>query len=138
MLSKIKDSHWYKNNAQLQAYLENEWLNCKPVSVFHLLNSIRVVMVIGYHMQLWSHIYRQCFHNSSGTNNFTQSFNNVLKNHYITLHNDSPPVCLPRPRKRIYNFNRQTENSLPTAKKCLTSFLDKSTKFSHKCLLSQH
>ena len=37
MLSKIKDSHWYKNNAQLQAYLENEWLNCKPVSVSHLL-----------------------------------------------------------------------------------------------------
>ena len=46
MLSKIKGSHWYTNNAQLQAYLENEWLNCKPVSASHLLKIVGVVMVL--------------------------------------------------------------------------------------------
>ena len=51
MLSKIKGSHWYTKNAQLQDYLENEWLNCKLVSVSHLFkNSMSSNgIVIGYH-----------------------------------------------------------------------------------------
>ena len=51
MLFKIKGSHWYTNNAQLQAYLENEWLNCKPVSVSNLFKSSMSSngIVIGYH-----------------------------------------------------------------------------------------
>ena len=32
---KITASQWYTINDQLQRYLRNEWLNCKPVSVPH-------------------------------------------------------------------------------------------------------
>ena len=96
MLSKIKGSHCYTNNAQLQAYLESEWLNCKPVSASHLFkNSVSSNgIVIAWLPQLWSHIHRQRFHNSVDTNNFTESFNNVLKNHYLILHNDKSVFSL--------------------------------------------
>ena len=80
MLFKIKGSHWYTNNAQLQAYLENEWLNCKPVSASHLFkNSMSSNgIVIGYHSSGLTYI------DNVSTTVLTPtilqiSFNNVLK-----------------------------------------------------------
>lgn len=40
VLSGITASQWYTSNDQLQCYLQNEWLNCKPVSVLCPLVSI--------------------------------------------------------------------------------------------------
>ena len=31
-LKQITTSSWYKNNEMLQAYIQNEWLDCKLVS----------------------------------------------------------------------------------------------------------
>lgn len=45
-------------------------------------------------MQLWSHVYRQDFHAQVDTDNFTESFNNVLKNHYLTLRHDKSVFSL--------------------------------------------
>jgi len=35
-LVKITTSSWYKGNEKLQAYLQNEWLSCKPVSSLNI------------------------------------------------------------------------------------------------------
>ena len=45
-------------------------------------------------LQLWSHMYRKDFHASVNTDNFTESFNNVLKNHYLTLCHDKSVYSL--------------------------------------------
>ncbi|XP_065918696.1 uncharacterized protein [Dysidea avara] len=72
-LVKITTSSWYKDNEKLQTYLQNEWLSCKP---------------------LWCHVFRQKFHGEVNTNNYTESFNNVLKNHYFILRNDKSVFSL--------------------------------------------
>ena len=92
-----------------------------------------VLHVIGYHMQ---HIDNAS--TSVDTNNFTEIFNYVLKNHYLTLWNDKSVFYLTnmillqcilpdQEREYSYNFNSQIDNSLLTAEKCLTSILDKLT-----------
>ena len=56
----------------------------------------------------------------------------------VLSYQDTPPVCLSRSRKRIYYLDSQTNNSLPTAKKCQTRLPGKSSEFSTKCLHAQH
>ena len=72
--------------------------------------------VIGYHMQLWSHIHRQCFHNSVDTNNFTESFNNVLKNHYLTLRNDKSVFSLTKILLQCVFPDQEREYTISTAR----------------------
>ena len=75
-----------------------------------------VMHVIGYHMQLWSHIHRQCFHNSVDTNNFTESFNNVLKNHYLTLRNDKSVFSLTKILLQCVFPDQEREYTISTAR----------------------
>lgn len=37
---------------------------------------------------MWSHVYWQEYHVNVNTDNFTESFNNVFKNQYLTLRHD--------------------------------------------------
>ena len=45
-------------------------------------------------MQLWCHLFRQKFHGDVNTNNYTESFNNILKHHYFILRNDKSVFSL--------------------------------------------
>ena len=40
-------------------------------------------------IQLWAHAYRQNYHSGVDTNNFTESFNNVLRRRYLPLRHDT-------------------------------------------------
>ena len=117
MLFKIKGSHWYTNNAQLQAYLENEWLNCKPVSASHLFkNSMSSNgIVIGYHSSGLTYI------DNVSTTVLTPtilqiSFNNVLKNHYLILRNDKSVFSLTKILLQCVFPDQEREYAVLTAR----------------------
>lgn len=94
-LAQILVSSWYKGNNQLQEYLRNQWLNCKP---------------------LWSHVYRQEYHANVNTDNFVESFNNVLKNHYLTLRHDKSVFSLTKILLHCIFPEQEREYAILTAK----------------------
>ena len=52
------------------------------------------MIIIFPRAQLWCHLFRQKFHGDVNTNNYTESFNNVLKHHYFILRNDKSVFSL--------------------------------------------
>ena len=66
--------------------------------------------------QLWSHLHRQHFHNNVDTNNFTESFNNVLKNHYLTLCHDKSVFSLTKILLQCVFPDQEREYTVLTAR----------------------
>ena len=115
-LSQITGSQWYTDNAQFQCYLQNEWLNCKPVSVPCCLTTTCMINILDWSSQLWSHSYRQQFHSSVDTNNLTEAFNNVLKNHYLNLRHDKSVFCLIKTLLQCVFPDQEREYTILTAR----------------------
>lgn len=69
-----------------------------------------------YSSQLWSHLYRQQYHSSVDTNNFTEAFNNVLKNHYLNLRHDKSVFSLIKTLLQCVFPDQEREYTILTAR----------------------